>query len=721
VTKNSIPSFFACRLYDPFSHPIDSFVILITSFPSHPSQQKQQHFQVYRSFRVYVDSTTTTTTMPKKSQKEELDRIQSRLDRVRSRRGNFDDAEDPPPPPTQTLATPSPTQTISSSSRGEGASGAWESVNLSSPKGRQKGFVSPKGGIRKGASAIPGSSRMVWQESPKPTSKAARSPDKKFPSSRRIVGQDQRINLMDQDNPLASPGFSLSPIDGRAQHSSIAGLFRGDLGARSTNLAPPFEDEFNDAAANTEAEEYLDSDVKKRHRLSPILASVLGFFTDSYAAVKYRTDRIYLSCLRRRGMTDPKQLFRAVGLVVLLVAAVFGLFSVIVHIGVDAQRSNNIQKILVAADVTSQEVFDMTDKNSPQNQALRWIAKEDSANLPTDHPALLDRYILAVFYFSSNTESWVSLDNWMTKAGHCSWHGIQCVARDAESQESGISKTYDDSDFITQIELVNNRLEGTIPAEFGKLSHMLTMDLSDNELSGSLPEFHGNLRYLMLRKNKFDGSIPESVTKLTNLHGIDLSANRYEGKVPTDLGDLKRLRYLMLSENQLTGSFPQINEMYSITKLHLDDNSFSGSIPTFLQEFDRLGTYSFLVDSFERHKNWIGTQLPALIEQTVSFRLDNNKLSGPFPKQSLGKLFNLEVLSLGGNEFTGTIPDVFDFIHRLTSLHLNNNKFKGTIPASLGHLSGISKFQKQSLRCHKKERIDISQYLYVNSHYSSRQ
>jgi Leucine-rich repeat (LRR) protein len=87
-----------------------------------------------------------------------------------------------------------------------------------------------------------------------------------------------------------------------------------------------------------------------------------------------------------------------------------------------------------------------------------------------------------------------------------------------------------------------------------------------------------------------------------------------------------------------------------------------------------------------------------LIEQTASFRLDYNKFSGRFPKQSLERLFNLEVLNLGGNEFTGTIPNVFDFIHRLTHLHLNNNKFEGAIPDSLGHLSGISKFIKCS-RC----------------------
>ena len=75
----------------------------------------------------------------------------------------------------------------------------------------------------------------------------------------------------------------------------------------------------------------------------------------------------------------------------------------------------------------------------------------------------------------------------------------------------------------------------------------------------------------------------------------------------------------------------------------------------------------------------------------AELRVGKNKLTGPFPKMALEKLVNLQVLSLGDNRFTGTIPNIFDHIHRLTDLHLNNNQLKGSIPESIGHLSSMSK------------------------------
>jgi hypothetical protein len=71
-----------------------------------------------------------------------------------------------------------------------------------------------------------------------------------------------------------------------------------------------------------------------------------------------------------------------------------------------------------------------------------------------------------------------------------------------------------------------------------------------------------------------------------------------------------------------------------------------------------------------------------------------NKLAGEFPVETLEALFDLEVLNIGNNDFSGTIPDFFDHIHRLTELHLNNMKLKGSIPLSLGHLSAMSKLQE---------------------------
>jgi LRR receptor-like serine/threonine-protein kinase FLS2 len=134
-------------------------------------------------------------------------------------------------------------------------------------------------------------------------------------------------------------------------------------------------------------------------------------------------------------------------------------------------------------------------------------------------------------------------------------------------------------------------MDGTIPAEFGKLSNTLTLDLSDNDIKGELPEFHQNLRYILCGKNALAGTIPESITQLTNLHGLDLSMNRLEGKLPDNFGDLEELRSLMLSENLFSGSFPEIPKMLKMTKLHVDDNLFTGSLPTYIEEFTRLSKF----------------------------------------------------------------------------------------------------------------------------------
>ncbi len=52
---------------------------------------------------------------------------------------------------------------------------------------------------------------------------------------------------------------------------------------------------------------------------------------------------------------------------------------------------------------------------------------------------------------------------------------------------------------------------------------------------------------------------------------------------------------------------------------------------------------------------------------------------------------NLEVLHLHHNKFTGTFPNLFDHMPRITDLQLNNNQFKGTIPSSIFNLQRLSK------------------------------
>ena len=68
--------------------------------------------------------------------------------------------------------------------------------------------------------------------------------------------------------------------------------------------------------------------------------------------------------------------------------------------------------------------------------------------------------------------------------------------------------------------------------------------------------------------------------------------------------------------------------------------------------------------------------------------LSSNQLTGTIPAE-LGNLTNLEALSLGSNRLTGTIPAELGKLTNLDYLSLNGNDLTGTIPAELGKLTNL--------------------------------
>ena len=78
------------------------------------------------------------------------------------------------------------------------------------------------------------------------------------------------------------------------------------------------------------------------------------------------------------------------------------------------------------------------------------------------------------------------------------------------------------SAFPPSIYLSHNRLQGSIPSQVGAFVLLLDMDLSFNNLSGSL-----DLSY-----NSLTGGIPSSLTKLTFLAYFNVSYNQLEGSIP---------------------------------------------------------------------------------------------------------------------------------------------------------------------------------------------
>ena len=148
---------------------------------------------------------------------------------------------------------------------------------------------------------------------------------------------------------------------------------------------------------------------------------------------------------------------------------------------------------------------------------------------------------LTSLYNSTNGAGWMRT-GWGTTAQPCSWFGVRCS----------------DGHVVT-LDLLNNRLNGSLPAALGALSNLRLLDLRWNQLSGSLPPALGNLSSLedlYLSSNQLSGNIPPDLGRLGNLQSIYLDDNHFGGNIPPALGDSSKLKTLNLSHNQLHGEAP---------------------------------------------------------------------------------------------------------------------------------------------------------------------
>ncbi|XP_065036737.1 receptor-like protein EIX1 [Musa acuminata AAA Group] len=106
--------------------------------------------------------------------------------------------------------------------------------------------------------------------------------------------------------------------------------------------------------------------------------------------------------------------------------------------------------------------------------------------------------------------------------------------------------------------------KGNTQAYDGSLSLMNILDLSDNNLSGGVPEELTSLFGLFslnLSENHFTGEIIENISKLRQLESLDLSRNNFSGTIPSSLIALTYLGHLNLSYNNLSGEIPLGNQL----------------------------------------------------------------------------------------------------------------------------------------------------------------
>ncbi|CDY12185.1 BnaC04g12150D [Brassica napus] len=188
-----------------------------------------------------------------------------------------------------------------------------------------------------------------------------------------------------------------------------------------------------------------------------------------------------------------------------------------------------------------------------------------------------------------------------------------------------------------------------------RLHQLRYLDLSHNNfISSSLPSEFGNLNrleYLYLSQNEFNGSFP-LVGNLTKLVALDLSYNRFSGTLSpnTSLFELHHLSYVNLDFNMFSSSLPsEIGNLNRLELLSLSSNNFFGQVPPTISNLTSL----------------------------THLYLSQNKLTGNFPL--VQNLTNLSFLILSDNHFSGTIPSSLLTLPFLSFLEVRGNDLTGSI------------------------------------------
>jgi Leucine-rich repeat (LRR) protein len=288
------------------------------------------------------------------------------------------------------------------------------------------------------------------------------------------------------------------------------------------------------------------------------------------------------------------------------------------------------------------------------------------------------------------------IPNELGKLSHLTWLNLS-RNRWYDSQQSqyvggltgAIPKELGNLSPLTELYLWSNQLSGTIPTELGNLSRLTMIELDDNQLSGPIPKELGNLsqlKKLSFSNNQLSDSIPSELGNLSQLTVLGLSSNQLSGSIPSELGNLNQLEWLNLYQNQLSGPIPnELGNLNQLTMLSFYSNKLSGIIPIELGNLSQL-TALHLGD------NQLSGPIPSELGNLrllTELDLDHNQLSGQIPSE-LANLNQLTVLDLDHNQLNGPIPNELGNLGELTRLFLSNNQLNGLIPSELGNLSQLT-------------------------------
>ena len=231
---------------------------------------------------------------------------------------------------------------------------------------------------------------------------------------------------------------------------------------------------------------------------------------------------------------------------------------------------------------------------------------------------------------------------------------------------------------ITDIDIASNNLVGPVPPQLALFSGLLRLDLSKNRLNGHVPDLSAltTLQDLNLSYNELTGSLPPFLATLHTLRNINLSVNHLSGEVPPEyFSHLTELLRWEAASNALSGELPP--SASCLTKLILfgmDHNDFVGEIPN---SFANMISLRGFVVSHNKLSGEVPNELTSL-PSLQRFEAAGNKLSGHLPnfgtcEGGATDSSRLRIINLGGNAFIGEVPSHWSQLTSLETVNLEDN------------------------------------------------
>ncbi|KAL6325376.1 hypothetical protein AAG906_023221 [Vitis piasezkii] len=278
---------------------------------------------------------------------------------------------------------------------------------------------------------------------------------------------------------------------------------------------------------------------------------------------------------------------------------------------------------------------------------------------------------------------------------------------------------------LSMLVLSNNGFNSTIPHWLFQLRNLVYLDLSFNNLRGSILDAFANrtsleslrkmerfeweitemidvlsgcnkcsLENLNLGLNELGGFLPYSLGNLSNLQSVLLWDNSFVGSIPNSIGNLSNLEELYLSNNQMSGTIPEtLGQLNKLVALDISENPWEGVLTeahlsnlTNLKELS-IAKFSLLPDLtllqyLKLRSCQVGPKFPVWLRNQNELNtliLRNARISDTIPEWFWKLDLELDQLDLGYNQLSGRTPNSLKFTLQ-SSVCLMWNHFNGSLP-----------------------------------------